>query len=779
MNFAKTASADPRWRRLTPYLLISLASLVSHGLLLTNDGTIWDSWYVLNILQTRNWATLHEFFGSVGIPLYGWLYRAFAWLPDIVAGFMWATFLCLLANGVLIYQLGSRLGRLTQSEALVLALLAQTMPLFSAAQDFIMFFFVFTQMLFLSAALLAARMIEMSGMRGMVVRGLSAITFYFAFTNAALLVFYGCFYLLLFFHHNRLQGVHGLSAFRRFVSRYPEFLLLPPATWAVRPLLTPQYGWYERYNNPIANLADLGPNFLSFFANALPYHLKQTAAWPVAHPFATVTMATIAVLLYRLGPKEWCVKRGALSTVHLFLFGAAALLLAVFPFAAAGKWFSPIPLGEDSRHAIFTAVPVAILCLATLRLLFLSRASSSRWLPPIVGCFALILGTQLAPVYLSERAQWIYSRALLHNAIRNDAVRNSSVIVLQGYSLVKQNAYGVYGFGSAFGEMTRLVTAQTSANRQFFTPTEIEKLLLYTTLLPGNFRRIDPAGQQILLQADRVHGAATDWEIVSRYLNLRYLGTGPELEDYLTSLVALKSFALKPATALVPAVGLPQDAASVGGASRVDFTNRAAMRMVQMPAGWWASKFETTQAQYRDLMASNPSLFVDPARPVESVTWHEAVAFCDKVTTLEARAASLPAGFVYRLPTSEEFEYLAAGTTLNSAVTATEGVAWHTAPVGSRPPGPTGLHDVFGNVWEWSLDWGDHARRLKTSNGGSWVDHAAELSYPAGPRAPVNPYFDRVSGPVRRDYPDQGFWNRGFRCLLAHPVSEPAAANVR
>ena len=88
------------------YIVLFLTTLLWHGVLLTNDGTIWDSWYVLNWLQNKNWAALHEFFDSVGMPIYGWLYRPFAFAPEIVFAFMVATFLCLFAQSVLTYALG-------------------------------------------------------------------------------------------------------------------------------------------------------------------------------------------------------------------------------------------------------------------------------------------------------------------------------------------------------------------------------------------------------------------------------------------------------------------------------------------------------------------------------------------------------------------------------------------------------------------------------------------------------------------------------------------------
>jgi formylglycine-generating enzyme required for sulfatase activity len=768
---AEPAGAPPsRLRRLVPYALIGAVTLFCHGLILTNDGTIWDSWYVLNFLQTRNWFTMHDFFSSVGMPLYDWLYRPFALAPDIVAAFMLATFLCLLANGVLIYRIALEAGRLTRDEALALALLAQAMPLFSAAQDFIMFFFVLTHTLFLAAALLAVRLLEAQGRRRALLRALAVLGFAVSFTNAALLVFYGCCYLLLFFRHRQLHPAPLLPSCGRFVARYPDLLLLPPLTWLARGWLTPQYGWYAAYNNPTANLPLLLPNFLSFFRNALPYHLRTLAAWPLAHPLALALLAAAALLAIWRAPAAWRAKGGPLPALHLAAFGALALVLAIFPFAAAGKLFLPQPVGEMSRHSILAGLPLALLLLVPLRLLLPAAGGGSRWFAPVAGFLALVLGSQLAPVYLNERAEWVYSRAVLQQVARSAAVRASSVVVLQGYSVVRQDAYALYGFATAFGDMTRLVTAHVPANRQFFTPAEIEGLLAYTTLPSGDFRRIDPSGQQLHLVAERTRPATPDAQIVSRYLRARYLGTRQELESYLATLVAVKTAVLRPPTPLAPAAA-PAPAAAAHPGADMDFTNGAGMRLVRLPEGRWASALETTQAQYQRLMGANPSLFVDPARPVDSVSWDEAAAFCRRLTDAEAQARALPAGFVYRLPTAQEFEQLAAGTSFDAAATSTRQVRWQTAPAGSLAPNGLGLYDVVGNVWEWCLDWADADRRFKVSRGGSWVSHVGELSAPAGARGP---FGDRLLGPQRIDYPNQGFWDRGFRCVLAPAVDAPA-----
>lgn len=163
---------------------------------------------------------------------------------------------------------------------------------------------------------------------------------------------------------------------------------------------------------------------------------------------------------------------------------------------------------------------------------------------------------------------------------------------------------------------------------------------------------------------------------------------------------------------------------------------------------FWMASYEVTQAEYQAVLGSNPSLFVAANRPVEQVSWDQAVAYCDALTVQEAAAGRLPLGYEYRLPTEAEWEYCCrAGTTTEYHSGATlacgqENIAYsqhtssscaspggvQTSVVGSYAPNAWGLYDMRGNVEEWCLDAWDNSN-----------------NYPAGPV--VDPYV--LSGPVR------------------------------
>ena len=752
-----------------------LATLLWHGLLLTNDGTIWDSWYVLSWLQNKNWRALHEFFDSVGMPVYGWLYRPFAFAPDIVGAFMMATFLCLVAQSFCTHLIARRLGGLSSVEALCLTLLAQAMPIFTAGQDFIMFFFVAMHTLFLLGALLASFAIDSVGTKHYVLRIFSLGLFLISFYNAALLVFYGGFFLLLFFQYRR---VHPLPFWRgtwMFIRCRWDFLLLPPVAWILRHRLTPQFGWYEFYNSPLENIPVIIPSLLSFLQNVVPFHLMQLSRWLLGNPSLVMVLIIGMVGWAMLAPPTWAVKRGRTSTPLLLAFGLLLLFLAIFPFAAAGKIYSPVPMGEPSRYTILTGVPLAILLYGAMRLAFMRGAeSSSRLIIPFTAAAVIVLGCQIPPAYIAERAEWVFSRSVLANAIKNDEIKKSSIIVLQNFGMTGQIIYGIYSFASAFGEPSRLVTSQVPQNRQYFMPSELAMTLLGTTVLPNELKKINPAGQQTLVVANRNRGDLTDWQITKDYLALRYFGTAAQREAFLGGLTTLQTTVLKPESKLVPGPAVSDSLPTETPHANAPFTNTVGMEMIPISGGWWASRFETTQGQFEKLMNNNPSLFKDPSRPVERVSWTEAVEFCRRLTESENQLKKLPEGYEYRLPTVKEFEVLAGDVSPFDAVTAGREPYWSTQPVGSTSPNRLGLNDVVGNVWEWTDDWADKAHRMKHSFGGGWENAIAELSPYSGGKDQMDShsrtFVARLFGPLRRDYPDQAFWDRGFRCVLATRV---------
>ena len=165
-------------------------------------------------------------------------------------------------------------------------------------------------------------------------------------------------------------------------------------------------------------------------------------------------------------------------------------------------------------------------------------------------------------------------------------------------------------------------------------------------------------------------------------------------------------------------VQIPSETFLMGSAKR-RYRNAHPQHEVTVPS-FLMGKFPVTQAQYEAVMGNNPSFFKGPNRPVECVSWNQAVEFCRKL--------SEQSGDAYRLPSEAEWEYACrAGTnTLYSfgdslAQTQANYGSDSTTDVGSFSANDFGLYDMHGNVWEWCLDhWHDNYQGAPT-DGSAWT----------------------------------------------------------
>lgn len=196
---------------------------------------------------------------------------------------------------------------------------------------------------------------------------------------------------------------------------------------------------------------------------------------------------------------------------------------------------------------------------------------------------------------------------------------------------------------------------------------------------------------------------------------------------------------------------------------------------------FYISPYEVTQEEYEAVMGENPSYFKGGKLPVESISWLEAVTYCNSLSEQEGRTPvyTIEGSNVswdrsadgYRLPTEAEWEYACrAGTetpfNTRTSISAEEANYWGDYPymieenyfdqenleikpgvyrqttveVDSFSPNEWGLYNMHGNVGEWVWDYyGDYSMEAQTDpvgaesgtrrvyRGGGWNDFAKNV----------------------------------------------------
>jgi formylglycine-generating enzyme required for sulfatase activity len=232
-----------------------------------------------------------------------------------------------------------------------------------------------------------------------------------------------------------------------------------------------------------------------------------------------------------------------------------------------------------------------------------------------------------------------------------------------------------------------------------------------------------------------------------------------------------------------------------------NFTNSVKLELIYIPDGsfmmgfnnrhkvtlqpFFIGKYPITQEQYRTVMGVNPSSEKADRKPVNSVSWQDAIAFCQKLSQITGKRYSLPSEsqweYAARAGTTTRFYF---GETIDADLMNVRGTASPSrmggglqlatetiTNVDSFPPNTFGLYDLHGNIAEWCLDtWHENYDRAPV-DGSAWIDSGNDLQLLRGG---VSLELDRHGSSSDRDKNNQNISSDryGFRVVCTPSATD-------
>ncbi len=210
------------------------------------------------------------------------------------------------------------------------------------------------------------------------------------------------------------------------------------------------------------------------------------------------------------------------------------------------------------------------------------------------------------------------------------------------------------------------------------------------------------------------------------------------------------------------------------------------LHSVTLTQGFFMQQTEVTQRQWEEVFESNPAYFTNEKKPVEQITWFDAIVFCNRLSLARKLTPCyyadanfsiffngtppVTSGTVYwdrnadgyRLPTEAEWEYACRAGTATAYNNGQENtdcnadhildpLAWYgyNSNTGNgqeshetrlKTPNAWQLYDMHGNIWEWCWDWnsaypetavtdpiGPDSGSERSIRSGSWVSGGARF----------------------------------------------------
>lgn len=536
-----------------PYLLIGVMALLSHGLLLLNDGMYWDGWLLDNHLAEGDWGEVNKWASDSGMPAIGYFYWGLQ-MVGLATFYKIIAFIALFVSALFVFRICLESKWVTKVEATGIALLSLVYPAYQTTVEMSTFRYLVFYCMFLYVILQLWKTTRFEAPLVLTLwrRILLLLILFFSFNLNSLLVFYFPLMLALFWGIKRSNAhLSWTEVLKKHVPGKLDFIALPFIFFAIKKIFSPTSGVYANYNQLNLNPASIGTHVGTYVQNALVGQFDAALSGLISHPFLLLLLFVLTYLAYTKYEPEVGATVDQVAhdqpgdTPAVLLAGFAGLLLvgAMFPYAAVGQ--SPSLQGWHTRHALLASLPVALFVVSLLRpmwFIFSGQARGAmdgRFAALLIGVLLLVaFSLSTISTYVSWQARAVKDKAIMTVLADTPILKGTSVFwVDDQYPLGGERLYRFYEWAGM------LKKAWGGESRVGF------QLQGYSMESLGMFRgfytksnllsEFEPSGCQVGLTIRQNVVKYTESELVWNYFRKKYF-TPDELPDFLRSAIHIE-----------------------------------------------------------------------------------------------------------------------------------------------------------------------------------------------------------------------------------------------
>lgn len=539
-------------------LILFVATILTHGLLLVNDGLYWDGWLLNGWQITKDWPSMQRFFREVGMPLLFIEHRIMAFLPGRIFAYKILGFISLYISAFSVYLLAVQFGSLTPFEALCLSLLMLCYPgQQMLVEPVVSLNYMLPVALFFSACWLGLSAELILDSNHWLYHFGALILFTLSFNMNSLLLYYGGYLLFLLSFQLFSHGI-GLYGTVWFIASHIDFLVLPIMFWWLKEKVTPRQGYYATYNRLVITRQKTVDGFRQLLkqglsgtlVDALKFILGRSIGWILCG----ITCVFLLLCTRDLAPMP------ALKAFLVIDFGAIILIAAGLPYIWVGQPFTL--RGWGTKNNLLLALPSALLIVGSSHLILNAKSIVVFWTVVLVASVVY-----LNYIYLCWLAVWAKNRSFLYNMSQIPAAKELSIIGVCDQHPVRGSfddghpehaaVYLTYMFTYIWGHVRQLGMYESSPRFLPYLPAEISATISASSI-DYALSDINKNGLQGMFVIKPGKLTLSEVQTAWRYLKFRFFNQS-RFDKFLSEITQVEFYPLHDQTGTTASIQAPLD----------------------------------------------------------------------------------------------------------------------------------------------------------------------------------------------------------------------------